>query len=205
MPKTKVFLTWSGERSKAMAEALRKWLPLVIQSVDPWMSGNDIDKGISWRSEIADHLEQSKIVIICLTPENLEKPWINFEAGALSKIANSHVCTYLFDLKTTDVKDPLAQFQLTIADRSDTKKLLETINKRLGDDALGVAHLYKLFDNWWHELETDLAAIPKLPTMSNEPVRSDREVQEEILSTVRQISQGNYYLFSQLYKGNPNP
>jgi hypothetical protein len=191
MPKTKVFLTWSGERSKAVADALRNWLPLVIQSVEPWMSENDCDKGTRWNSEIAIQLEESKIGIICLTPENLEKPWVNFEAGALSKIANSYACTYLFGLKATDVKDPLSQFNHTIANRSDTKKLLGTINKRFGNDSLGDTHLDKLFDMCWPELETKLAVISKLPTTSQAPVRSDREVQEEILSTVRNISKNN--------------
>jgi hypothetical protein len=33
MAHTKIFLTWSGERSAAIAKALREWLPLVIQDL----------------------------------------------------------------------------------------------------------------------------------------------------------------------------
>ena len=44
-----VFITWSKERSKAAALALRGWLPLVIQAVEPWMSDKDIGKGkLAW-------------------------------------------------------------------------------------------------------------------------------------------------------------
>lgn len=31
----KIFLGWSGERSKALAEAMREWLPLVLHYVEP--------------------------------------------------------------------------------------------------------------------------------------------------------------------------
>ena len=134
---TKVFLTWSGDRSKAMATALRVWLPNVIQAVEPWMSETDIAKGAGWNSEISSQLELAKIGIVCLTPENLDAPWVNFEAGALSKITGSKVCTYLFGLSPTDVEGPLAQFQATKSDdKDDTKKLLHTINRHLGESLL---------------------------------------------------------------------
>jgi hypothetical protein len=39
---TKVFISWSGEQSKKMAEALRSWLEYVIQSTDPFASSLNI-------------------------------------------------------------------------------------------------------------------------------------------------------------------
>lgn len=72
----KVFISWSGERSRAVAEALRNWLPHVIQGLQPWFSSNDIDKGVRWATDIAANLQESRVGIICLTPENLESPWI---------------------------------------------------------------------------------------------------------------------------------
>lgn len=73
-----VFLSWSGDRSKAVAEALAAWLGQVVQAVEPWLS-RDIAKGTRWGSEVADRLEKSRVGIVCLTPENLDAPWILFE------------------------------------------------------------------------------------------------------------------------------
>lgn len=118
----KVFISWSGERSKAVAAALRYWLPKVIQALDPWMSADDIEKGTRWRSGIANELEQSSVGIICLTRENLASPWIHFEAGALSKQQDkTYVCTLLVGLEPTDVREPLAQFQHTRATKDDLR------------------------------------------------------------------------------------
>ena len=59
----KVFLSWSGIRSKLMADALRDWLPLVIQAVEPWLSESDIEKGVRWGPDISDRLEESRVGI----------------------------------------------------------------------------------------------------------------------------------------------
>lgn len=79
----KVFLSWSGERSKVVAKSLSEWLEQVLQAVEPWIS-TDIEKGKRWDGEISQKLEQSKVGIICLTKDNLESTWLHFEAGAIS-------------------------------------------------------------------------------------------------------------------------
>ena len=80
----KVFLSWSGQLSKRVAEELRQWLPNVIQALEPWLSSEDIGKGSRWSSHVTSELAASKAGIICVTPDNHNAPWLNFEAGAIS-------------------------------------------------------------------------------------------------------------------------
>jgi TIR domain-containing protein len=184
----KVFISWSGTGSQMVAEALRDWLPNVIQALNPWMSANDVEKGARWRTDIAVELEQSSIGIICLTPENLNAPWILFEAGALSKLhQNAYICTYLYGLEPSDLKDPLAQFQTTKAERDDTRRLLHTINRALMERSLPESKVDDAFDVWWPKLEERLGAII-LGVHAAKPKRSERELIEEVLELVREQS-----------------
>jgi TIR domain-containing protein len=183
--KVKVFISWSGQRSAAVADALRYWLPKVIQSLEPWMSADDIEKGTRWRSGLATELEQSRVGIICLTQENLDSTWLHFEAGALSKQQdNTLVCTFLFGLEPTDVREPLAQFQATRALKDDVRKLVSTINSTLGAAKLQESELNESFEVWWSKLDERLKGITETAT-STAPVRSDRDLLEEILEIVR--------------------
>lgn len=181
----KVFISWSGERSRLVAEALRYWLPKVIQAIQPWMSSSDIEKGTRWRTDIASELEQSSIGIICLTPENLSSTWLHFEAGALSKQQqNTYVCTFLYGLEPANIREPLAQFQTTKAQRDDVEKLIQTINNALGDKKLPESEVNETFDVWWPKLEQRLSNIPA-PQIGLKLQRDDREILEEILELVR--------------------
>ena len=72
----KVFITWSGPTSKAVALALREFIPTVAQSVDAFMSDTDVEKGSRWAVDIATELDEAAVGIICLTPDNLLAPWI---------------------------------------------------------------------------------------------------------------------------------
>jgi len=183
----KVFISWSGEVSKAVPTALHKWLPKVIQALKPWMSEHDIPKGKRWLSHMNDQLAEVGTGIICLTPDSRNAPWVLFEAGALAKSLNeSFVCPYLFKLTSTTVEWPLAQFQLTEANKDDTLRLLSTINDALGDNKLTAGDLDESFEKWWPDLERDLQGIK--PKVSESPHRKDRELLEEILALVRQLA-----------------
>jgi hypothetical protein len=183
-----VFISWSGERSRAAAEALRGWLPKIINAIKPWLSSADIDKGARWSTDVATRLEAAKASIICLTPSNLHSDWILFEAGALSKtLKNTFVCPFLIGLEPSDVKPPLAQFQATRATKEDVLKLLKTLNGALGDSALPETHIDEVFDVWWPKLESLLKKLPVEESSAN-PHRPDRELLEEILALVRNQS-----------------
>jgi hypothetical protein len=83
-----------------------------------------------------------------------------FETGAVSKNSDSHVCTYLVDLQTTDVKDPLSQFQHTKADRAETKKLVAMRIGKLGDPAFDEQRLDRTFGRSWPDFEKTLGSLP---------------------------------------------
>ncbi|ERV55490.1 TIR domain-containing protein [Pseudomonas aeruginosa] len=158
----KVFLSWSGEPSHAVAMALREWLPSVIQCVEPYVSSKDIEKGARWSSDIAGQLDASSYGVICLTASNLEAPWINFEAGALGKsVQHARVSPLCFRIKKTDVKGPLVQFQLTEVEREDMYALVVSINSACGDEGLTPERLERSFNRCWPELEEALVNIPQ--------------------------------------------
>lgn len=184
----KVFISWSGERSKKVAEALREWLPNVIQALDPWMSSEDIEKGARWYVDIVSELEAAYYGIICLTPDNIESPWIHFEAGALSKsMEKSRVCPYLFRIEPSKIKGPLVLFQAAKSTKEDTKKLLHSINQALPENALSAEKLDKTLERWWPDLNAKLEEISKMKDMPI-PMRSEIEMIEEILEIVRSLS-----------------
>lgn len=181
----KIFLSWSGDQSKAIAEALRDWLPKVIQSVKPWMSARDIERGARWSSDIAAELQDTQFGIICLTSTNLGAPWIHFEAGALSKsVDQSRVCPYLFKLEPSALVGPLVQFNAAVCNKEDTLKLITSINNAL-EEPLSSDGLSETFEMWWERLEQTLNAIP--PDANQVLVeRPERDILQELLDLSRE-------------------
>ncbi len=150
----KIFLSWSGLRSRAVAKALNEWLPSVIQAVKPFYS-SEIEKGSKWSKEIDDALDGTSFGIICLTPENLHSTWIHYETGALSKTQDTSIWTFLFGLTPTDVHFPLGKFQHTIAEKDDVLQLLKAINGKL-ENPLTDRILEENFELHWPNLEKKL-------------------------------------------------
>lgn len=183
----RVFISWSGGRGRAAADALAGWLPQVINALKPWVSTSGIEKGTRWSAEVAAKLEESRAGIVCLTPNSLHADWILFEAGALAKIvADTYVCTFLIGMEPSDVSGPLAQFQATKAVKPDVLKLLETLNGALGEHALTDRHIHEAFEMWWPKLEAHLSHLPNDGAVV--PRRDEHAMVQEILGLVRDIS-----------------
>lgn len=186
----KIFISWSGNTSREVAEAFRSWLPSVIQIVLPYVSSEDIDKGARWSVDISSELKESDYGILCVTPENINAPWLNFEAGALSKsFENSRVTPFLFGVERSEVTGPLLQFQSTLYDEDDVRKMVRGINVAC-QNPMPLERLDDIFNVWWPHLKKALDEIRDQahhePTNTNAPQqRPIEDVVDEILELVR--------------------
>lgn len=189
----KVFISWSGERSKHIAKALQSFLQDVIQRLEPFVSENDIGAGQVWATKLKEELAESKFTILCLTPENLKSEWILFEAGAAWKAMDeSSVCPYLFNLEKGDVSLPLSQFHMKEAGRQETFELVSAINDALGEKSMSEERLKKSFDRFYQDLKRALDSVPET-TEAEAPTRTDAEKLDEILETVRTLARSSVY------------
>ncbi|AGB43208.1 hypothetical protein Mesau_00721 [Mesorhizobium australicum WSM2073] len=154
-----VFISWSGPKSHLIAKALYTWLPVVLQSVRPFISSEDLKKGGRWQADLTDELAKDSFGILCLTPSNLLAPWILFEAGALSKsVGDAQVAPFLVGVKPSELPPPLTQFNAVTAEISDFKRLLRDINERVGNEAVPVDRIEKSIDGLWPSIEQELKA-----------------------------------------------
>lgn len=191
----KVFISWSGTPSKSLAHELHTWLPQVLQRVDPFYSPVDVYKGHRWSLEVAKELEAAQFGLLCITRDNIHKPWLVFEAGALSrKLESGRVCPLLFDLEPSDVDGPLAQFQTSKFEQDEVYKLVYSLNSALPDNdaRLSEQRLLRAFEKWWPDLrdriELLLAAPVDLPNAPPAPLRTDRQLLDDMLVLLRQLA-----------------
>jgi len=184
----KIFISWSGEKSRQIGEAFRYWLPDVIQSVRPYFTPDDVAKGQRWAADIAENLHSSQFGLFCLTSENLTAPWLLFEAGAVSKDSkNGKVCPLLFGIDSTQLAGPLLQFQATPYSREEVFKFLKAINAET-NIPLNEVQLERAFDRCWSELDEKIQEVLASDTQDQAPApRSVQDMVEETLSIVRAL------------------
>ena len=159
-----LFVSWSGDRSRRIAEAISDWVVAVLPTCPrPWVSTR-LDKGVRWSVLVGQRLSDADFGIVCVTPENLTSPWLLFESGALSKaVGDVRVCPLLFGLSAEELDGPLSQFQAALFDEADLLLLASTINSLLGPDALATAEIERAHAQHWPALHEQLQAIEQEP------------------------------------------
>lgn len=184
----KVFISWSGQRSRTFAEFLKTWLEQIVPNgVEAFVSSQNIEKGSRGLNTIAQELEAGDYGVIVTTADTQHAPWIGFEAGALSKsVSGSHVAPLLIDLAESDVTGPLAQFQMTRAnDRVDVRKLVDDLNSATGNPVPD-ASLNILFDSTWDAF-SDAVRAAQTPIAEVPEARGERDMLAELLDHVRDL------------------
>lgn len=182
------FISVSGNLSTQIGLALSDWLKSVLQHVQPWIAAEDISKGSQWRSVLSQSLASTDCGIIVLCPDNLQKPWLMYEAGVIAALTKmQRVATLLIDVQPQDVKSPLDQFQHTVFNRPDVLKLVHDINTWTGD-RLTAGKVEDVFAMWWPALETKVSECKQAcPVSAPLPHRDASDMIGEILELTRDV------------------
>lgn len=86
MKNKQIFISWSRENSKMFANKLKTILEQDIykdSGLSCFVSDVDIASGEEWWAKIKKELKRSSLGIVCITKENINAPWIYYEAGAM--------------------------------------------------------------------------------------------------------------------------
>jgi hypothetical protein len=143
----RAFISWSGQRSQALGNALRSWLPQIIPGID-FFHSEEIPKGRNWHVEIIKALRGCSIGIFCITPESLRSPWVLFEAGALAQHGDQPtLLTYI--LSPVELTGPLSHFQGTRFEQEDSRRFVQTL-ARLAAVADDGKVLQRFDETWGH-------------------------------------------------------
>ena len=171
--RTNVFIAWSGNESKATAQALHGWLRLILDTVEPYMSEEDIAAGSRWTPALAKALSESHFGIICVTPGNINSRWINYEAGAIGRHLKGHtenrVCPIVMGMDQADIGYPMAQFQAVQCDKAGILKVVQSLNETCGPAAIHAGILAQRFPLMWPLLGEKLAPLDEQARKPPEP------------------------------------
>lgn len=186
----KIFISWSGPLAKAVAKVLHGWLPVMFDNIDPWFSDTDIPAGSTWFGDIRERLDSSAYGIIVITTQNVDKPWLNFEAGSLSKKLNEdkqRVTPLLvnFDQVNQLTGHPLAQYNAVLLNKEGMKRLCESITMSAGRNNANIA---LRFDQMWGQLESQIAeAKAAVGPQPAAPELSEPERLEVLTTAIRSL------------------
>ncbi|AFR50124.1 TIR domain-containing protein [Gordonia sp. KTR9] len=185
----KVFISWSGDPSKDIALIWHELVNQLFDTVTPFVSDTDIEAGARGLDDIKNELDGTSFAIVVVTRANQSAPWLNFEAGAISRQMGSdydlRVAPCLVDFeKATELTSPLKQFQANLLNEEGITKILASIARAADVEwntkAGIVAAVLPSF------LERFLAIRDTAPP-PEVPKRSPDAMVEEVLELVREL------------------
>jgi hypothetical protein len=173
-----VFLSWSKDRSRVIAEVFFRRLPHILPSVNAFMSPH-IAGGELGIQAIHKALDGAAFGLAFLTPENVTETWLNYECGALSaQLASGKgkVATVVLDI------EGLQHLQFTKLTAAGIKKLMTELNELLGEeDKRSTDVLNDAIDQWWPVMELEITtALKGLGEVQSTPRSIDGKVTDTL-------------------------
>ncbi|MGH9419963.1 MAG: toll/interleukin-1 receptor domain-containing protein, partial [Thermoanaerobaculia bacterium] len=103
-----VFLSYSS----ASQPWVRKFTDaLTASGISAWFDAHEILPGERWQAQIEKALRQSRVLIMVLTSESVQRPWTFFELGAALAGGKRIIPVLSEDVHPADVPAAVRQFQ----------------------------------------------------------------------------------------------
>lgn len=183
--KKRIFLSWSGDRSKVFANALKKILEKRIfggTNVECFVSNVDISTGSDWWEKIKEELSNCKYGIICITKENIKAPWIYYEAGAIAARGIPTVPLLVSCSLNSLEHTPLSKQQaVEFYNQQSFINMIKNVNEKLGSN-ISQDHIEIIALSAYNELKVELA--PLLKSLKDLRIFNEKYVYPSSITTV---------------------
>jgi hypothetical protein len=182
----KIFISWSGNSERAVAEALQSTLSeLCAADVEVFVSSRSISKGANGVAVIEASLDSSAFGIVLVSKKNQAAAWLNYEAGWLASTLDRPVATICLDLRPSDITSPLAPRQATqFSDPADMETLLREI-VRAANPSMSDRTFATLLASVWPTIRDSWE--PRHGDAETADPRSERDMLAELVERVRAI------------------
>jgi hypothetical protein len=132
-----IFISFIHEEGK-YAEAVQAFITQILGTeAKPFLSSDQMQvyAGEKWLERIMDELKTAKIVILMLSKKSVQRPWVNFEAGAAwtRDIVTIPVC--FKDLRKGELPKPYSSLQaVDLSSYGDDEYLAISVAHHLGTE-----------------------------------------------------------------------
>jgi hypothetical protein len=111
-----------------LKKALGENLPIFVSSDYESISGGDV-----WFTTIVAGIKTSAVVLVLLSPQSLERRWINFEAGVGVGAGSTVIPVVIHGLQRSEVGHPLSSLQIrSLHTLEDVHALLRDVGGKIG-------------------------------------------------------------------------
>jgi hypothetical protein len=132
-----------------------------------------------WLRDISDNLASAEMGLICVTNDNMNSQWLNFEAGALWNrfAAGIPICPVLLDLVPSELNGPLSLFQSKRFEEPDMKALCRLLAEKTGLPRERVDISFKAI---WPRLQSEVASDLKSIVVPNTEPTPPSKVEQNL-------------------------
>jgi len=106
---------YNGDRQIAdiIATILKR---VTLNQIQPWFSSDEsgsggLRPGMIWFNSILEKIEKSKAIVVILTPNSIQRPWIYFESGIAQSLEACEVIPICIGIDRNEVYPPLGLYQ----------------------------------------------------------------------------------------------